>query len=71
MRRRRPGDESGNIERRLSEYREVGRLVEKWYGEQVVRVDGTGTAADVTLRIANGIEALPTSKSLKVRWTER
>jgi adenylate kinase len=70
-RRRRPGDESANIERRLAEYREIGRLVEKWYGsEHIVRVDGTGAPSDITLRIIKGIDALPTSKGLKVRSPE-
>jgi len=69
--RKRPGDDPGNVERRLADYREVGRLVEKLYGsEHIVRVDGTGSQADVTLRIINGIETLPSSKSLKVRSIE-
>ncbi len=71
MRRRRPGDDLNNVERRLRNYHEIGRLVEKWYGtERVVRVDGMGAPADVTLRIANGIDALPSNKSLKTRSVE-
>lgn len=71
IRRKRPGDDPGNIDRRLSEYREIGRLVEKWYGsERIVRVDGIGSPSDVTLRITNGLDALPTSRSLKTRPAE-
>lgn len=69
-RRRRPGDGSSNIERRLGDYREIGRLVEKWYSNNVVRVDGTGSPSDVTQRITQGIDALPTGKSLKARPAE-
>lgn len=70
-RRRRPGDESDNIERRLAEYREIGRLVEKWYGsEHIIRVDGTGAPSDITLRITKGMDALAASKGLKVRSPE-
>lgn len=69
--RRRAGDERDNIERRLRDYTETGRMVEKWYGrERMVRVDGTGTPADVTRRIATGIDALQSSKGLKVRSSE-
>ena len=68
IRRRRAGDEPDNIERRLRDYREIGRLVEQWYGsERIVRVDGTGTPADVALRIAKGIDAMQSSPGLKVR----
>jgi adenylate kinase len=68
IRRRRAGDQPVNIERRLRDYREIGRLVEQWYGtEGVVRVDGTGAPADVTLQIAKGIDGVASRKSLKVR----
>lgn len=71
IRRRRAGDQPVNIERRLRDYREAGRLVEQWYGkERVVRVDGTGTPADVAQQIAKGIDVLPSSKALKVRSAE-
>jgi adenylate kinase len=70
-RRRRAGDERDNIERRLRDYQETGRLVEKWYGTaRVVRVDGTGTPVEVASRIAKGIDALPTTKSFKDRSSE-
>lgn len=59
-RRGRTGDDRSNIERRLANYKDVGLLVERWYGsERVVRVDGTGSPSDVTLRITKGIEDLP------------
>jgi adenylate kinase len=67
-RRRRAGDEPANIERRLRDYRDAGRLVEQWYGvERTVRVDGTGSPADVARRIVSGIDAVQSSKTLKVR----
>jgi adenylate kinase len=67
-RRKRAGDEPANVERRLAEYREVGQLVEKLYGsEHIVRVDGTGSQVDVTKRIIDGIEALSSTKGLKIR----
>ncbi len=66
--RGRVGDEPVNIERRLADYRQVGRLAEKWYGsERVVRVDGTGIPSDVTKRITTGVNAVPTSPTLKSR----
>ena len=66
--RRRAGDERENIERRVRDYREVGRLVERWYGsERTVRVDGTGSPEDVALRIATGIDAVQSRQGLKVR----
>jgi adenylate kinase len=70
-RRRRADDEPGNIERRLRDYREIGRVVEQWYGpERMVRVDGAGAPAQVALRIANGIEAVQSRQGLKVRSPE-
>lgn len=66
--RRHAGDKGDNIERRLRDYREVGRLVEQWYGpERIVRVDGTGMPADVASRIARGIDEAQTGKVLKSR----
>lgn len=69
-RRKRAGDESTNIERRLADYREIGRQVEKWYVNGIVRVDGTGAPSDVTQRIIQGIDALAASRSLKTRPAE-
>ena len=67
-RRRRADDKSANIERRLSDYREVGREVEQWYGpERIVRVDGTGAPTDVASRISAGIDAVRSRDTLKVR----
>ena len=69
-RRKRANDKPDNIERRLRDYQEVGRLVEQWYGTgRIVRVDGTGTPAEVTLRITEGIDDLKPAKSFKVRST--
>ncbi|HYO81644.1 MAG TPA: nucleoside monophosphate kinase [Bryobacteraceae bacterium] len=66
--RRRADDQPANIDRRLADYRQVGRVVEQWYGsERIVRVDGAGTPAEVTARIAQGIDALPSAGELKVR----
>ena len=68
IRRGRAGDTPANIERRLRDYREVGQLVENWYGAQrLVRVDGTGTPSEVSLRIVKGIDGIQSSPSLKVR----
>jgi adenylate kinase len=62
------GDEAVNVERRLADYRQVGRLAEQWYGsERVVRVDGTGTPSEVTKRITTGVNAVQVSPSLKTR----
>jgi adenylate kinase len=71
IRRRRPRDTPSNIERRLRDYREVGRSVEHWYGpESIVRVDGTGTPANVAQQIAKGIDDVQSSKGFKVRSPE-
>jgi adenylate kinase len=70
-RRRRADDKPGNIERRLRDYREVGRVVEHWYGsERVVRIEGTGTPAEVALRISTGIEEVQARDRLKERPPE-
>jgi adenylate kinase len=67
-RRRRADDEPANIERRLRDYREVGRLVEQRYGaERTVRVDGAGAPPDVAARIAKGVEELQLREGLKTR----
>jgi len=71
IQRRRADDQPANIERRLRDYQDVGRLVEQWYGpERTVQIDGTGTLEEVALRIAKGIEAVPTGKGLKQRAPE-
>lgn len=67
-RRRRADDLPAAIEQRLSDYREIGRVVERWYGsERIVRVDATGTPEQVAARIANGIESVQAGQGLKVR----
>jgi adenylate kinase len=71
MRRRRADDNPANIERRLAEYRRIGRLVEGWYGaERTIRVDGTGAASTIAQQIANGIEAMRSRPELKERSPE-
>jgi adenylate kinase len=71
MRRRRADDKPDNIDRRLKEYREVGRLVEQRYGTaRTVRVDGTGAPPQVALLIAKGIDDLPSTQGLKQRTPE-
>jgi adenylate kinase len=71
-RRGRIGDEPVNIERRLTDYRKVGQLVERWYGaERIVRVDGAGSPSEVTKRITTGIEAVRSSPVLKDRSTQQ
>jgi len=70
-RRGRADDEPSNIERRLRDYREVGRLVEQRYGPaRTVRVDGASTPADVAARIAKGVEELQLREGLKTRKPE-
>jgi adenylate kinase len=70
-RRKRADDAPANVERRLRDYREVGRLVEQWYGPaRVVRVDGTGTPAAVALRIQRGIDAMQAAPALTARPSE-
>ncbi len=70
-RRRRSDDVPEEIERRLSDYREMGRVVERWYGtERLVRIDATGTPEEVAARIAHGIETVPSGGGLKVRTPE-
>jgi adenylate kinase len=60
--------EHGNIDRRLAQYRDVGALVEKWYGQQnSIHVDGRGAATDVARRVALAIDTAASNKELKVR----
>lgn len=67
-RRRRADDLPAAIEQRLSDYREIGRVVEQWYGHgRLVRVDGTGTPAEVAARIARGVDGVQTGKGFKER----
>ncbi len=71
IRRRRPDDQPDNIERRLRDYREIGRLVEQRYGTgRIVRVDGTGAPSQVALLIAKAIDDLPATQGLKQREPE-
>jgi adenylate kinase len=71
IRRRRADDQPDNIERRLRDYREIGRLVEQRYGTgRIVRVDGTGAPPQVALLIAKGIDDLPSTQGLKRRTPE-
>lgn len=71
-RRRRADDQPANIERRLSQYRDIGRLVEQRYGrDRIVQVDGTGTPSEVALRIASGIDAAQSRRGLRQRPPEQ
>src|SRR3954447_5182931 len=59
LRRRRADDTSENIERRLRDYKEIGRVVEGWYGAQrTARVDGTGLQAEVAKRVAVAVDTI-------------
>ena len=67
-RRHRADDQPANIERRLRDYREVGRLVEQWYGpNRILRIDGNGASEEVALRIASGIDSMQSEHGLKRR----
>jgi adenylate kinase len=67
-RRRADDRQPGNIERRLADYRDAGRTVEKWYGpENLVRVDGRGTPNEVAQRIENAIDQAAMRNGLKTR----
>ena len=69
--RRKADDQPSNIERRLRDYREVGRLVEQRYGgDHIVRVDGTGTPPQVAARIAEGIDQAHTKQGFGQRRPE-
>ena len=68
LRRRRANDTSANIERRLGDYKEIGRVVERWYGAQrTARVDGTGTVAEVAKRVAEAVDNIVEVKEFKTR----
>ena len=68
LRRRRPDDTSENIERRLRDYKEVGRVVEQWYGAQrIARINGTGAVTDVAKRVAEAVEGIREDIKLKTR----
>ena len=67
-RRRRADDNPENIDRRITEYRSMGRLVEQWYGAQnALHVSGSGTPAEVAARIANQMESAAANQTLKRR----
>lgn len=69
--RGRSDDSPANIDRRLRDYREVGRMVEQWYGSaRMVRVNGTGTPDEVASRMVNGIDSAVSTQELKVRSRE-
>jgi hypothetical protein len=71
VRRRRADDEPANIARRLKDYREAGRLVEQWYGpERILRIEATGTSAEVAQRISGRLDALQSMQELKRRSPE-
>jgi adenylate kinase len=71
LRRGRADDTSANIERRLGDYEDTGRVVERWYGaHRVARIDGTGTVADVAKRIAEAVENMVEEKQFKTRSHE-
>lgn len=68
LRRKRADDTSENIERRLRDYKEIGRMVEQWYGAQrTARVDGTGAVAEVAKRVAEAVESIQEKVQLKTR----
>jgi adenylate kinase len=71
-RRRRADDQIENIERRLRDYRDVGRMVEQWYGgDRTIRIDGTGTPEQVAQRIATGIDEVHSRNGLLQRPPEQ
>ncbi|HYI93116.1 MAG TPA: nucleoside monophosphate kinase [Bryobacteraceae bacterium] len=66
--RKRADDTPENIDRRLSEYRDLGTLAEKRYGtENTVRVDGTGSIQGVALAITQQIDNMRSKKGFAVR----
>lgn len=71
LRRRRADDTSDNIERRLRDYKELGRLVERWYGPQrTARVDGNGVVAEVAKRVAVAIDNVRVQTPVKLKTRE-
>jgi len=70
--RRRADDTPGNTERRLTDYKDLGRRTEQWYGtDRVARVDGNGTVAEVAERMAKAVESVKGKKELKTREPEK
>lgn len=57
--RSRADDTPDNIERKLVDFRDAGKLLQKWYGnDRMIKVDGTGTPPEVAARVAQAIETL-------------
>ena len=66
--RHRADDTPQTIERRIREYRELGRQAADWYGnDNLLRVDGSAPAAIVTARVVEQIEEADTTTEFKVR----
>lgn len=66
--RHRADDTEATIERRIREYRELGRLAAAWYGaENLLRVDASAPVATVTARVVEQIEEADTTTGFKVR----
>jgi adenylate kinase len=66
--RHRSDDTQETIERRIREYRELGRLAAEWYGsENLLRVDASAPVATVTARVVEQIEEADTTTGFKVR----
>ena len=71
LKRRRADDTTANIEHRLRDYKEAGRVVEEWYGpKRTSRVDGSGAVAEVAKRVAEAVENPREEKQLIKRTTE-
>jgi len=71
LKRRRADDTAANIDRRLEEYKEIGRVLEGWYGSQrTARVDGTAVVPEVAKRVAVAVESIHELKQLKSRDSE-
>ena len=71
LKRHRADDTAANIDRRLGEYKEVGRVLEGWYGAQrTARVDGTAAVPEVAKKVAAAVESIHEEKHLKSRDSE-
>jgi len=71
LKRHRADDTPANIDRRLQEYKDIGRVVEGWYGSQrTARVDGTAMVPEVAKRVATAVESIHEQKQLKTRDSE-